>query len=50
MLLLYTPGGLEDFFAERASAESVRLGSRQPDEIDAIGRRYGMRVLPLETQ
>lgn len=45
MLLLYTPGGFEGFFAERASAESVRGGSLQPDEIDAIGRRYGMRVV-----
>jgi len=45
MLLLYTPGGFEGFFAERASAESVRGGSLQVDEIDAIGRKYGMRVV-----
>jgi len=45
MLLLYTPGGFEGFFAERAAAESVRGGSLQPDEIDTIGRRYGMRVV-----
>jgi hypothetical protein len=37
MLLLYTPGGFEGFFAERAAAESVRGGSLQPDELDAIG-------------
>jgi hypothetical protein len=45
MLLLYTPGGFEGFFAERASAESVRGRSLQPDELDAIGRKYGMRVV-----
>jgi len=45
MLLLYTPGGFEDYFAERATAESVRGRSLQPEEIDAIGRRYGMRVV-----
>ena len=45
MLLLYTPGGFEGFFAERASAESVHGRSLRPDEIDAIGRRYGMRVV-----
>ncbi|HEY6961126.1 MAG TPA: cupin domain-containing protein [Gaiellaceae bacterium] len=45
MLLLYTPGGFEGFFAERASAESDRGRSLRPDELDAIGRRYGMRVV-----
>ena len=45
MFLLYTPGGFEGFFAERASAESARGRSLQPDEIDEIGRRYGMRVV-----
>lgn len=45
MLLLYTPGGFEGFFADRVSAETTRGGSLQPDQIDAIGRRYGMRVV-----
>jgi mannose-6-phosphate isomerase-like protein (cupin superfamily) len=45
MLLLYTPGGFEGFFADRASAERARGRSLEPEEIDAIGRRHGMRVV-----
>jgi quercetin dioxygenase-like cupin family protein len=45
MLLLYTPGGFERFLVERASAESARGGSLPPEELDAIGRKYGMRIV-----
>ncbi len=45
MLLLFTPGGFDGFFAERASEESVHCRSLRPDELDAIGRKYGMRVI-----
>jgi quercetin dioxygenase-like cupin family protein len=45
MLLLYTPGGFEGFFADRASEETVRGRSLEPEELDAIGRRHGMRVV-----
>jgi quercetin dioxygenase-like cupin family protein len=46
MLLLYTPGGFEGFFADRASAEAAHGRSLKPEELDAIGRRHGMRVVP----
>jgi hypothetical protein len=45
MLLLYTPGGFEGFFADRFSEETSRGRSLEPGELDAIGRRYGMRVV-----
>jgi quercetin dioxygenase-like cupin family protein len=45
MVLLYTPGGFEGFFAERASAESIHDRSLRPAELDEIGRKYGMRVV-----
>jgi quercetin dioxygenase-like cupin family protein len=45
MLLLYTPGAFEGFFADRASEETARGRSLEPEELDAIGRRHGMRVV-----
>jgi mannose-6-phosphate isomerase-like protein (cupin superfamily) len=45
MLLLYTPGGFEAFFADRASEEKTHGRSLEPGELDAIGRRHGMRVV-----
>jgi mannose-6-phosphate isomerase-like protein (cupin superfamily) len=45
MLLLYTPGGFERFFADRVSEETVYGRSLEPEELDAIGRRHGMRVV-----
>ena len=45
MFLLYTPGGFDGFFAERASGETAHGRSLRPDELDAIGRKYGMRIV-----
>ena len=44
MLLLYVPGGFEGYFAERAREEAASSGVLSASQLDAIGRRYGMRL------
>jgi quercetin dioxygenase-like cupin family protein len=52
VLVIYTPGGIENFFAdagERAERREVPPAPSEPPDIDrlmAIGRKYGMEIRP----
>ncbi len=45
MLLLYLPGGFEGYFLDRAAREAAAGSQLSAAELDAIGRRYGMRLV-----
>jgi mannose-6-phosphate isomerase-like protein (cupin superfamily) len=45
MLLLYTPGGFENYFEERQRGEAQHGRGLSRDELDAVGRKYGMRLV-----
>ena len=44
MLLVYAPGGFEGYFEERQRDEARHGGSLPPDQLDSLGRKYGMRL------
>jgi mannose-6-phosphate isomerase-like protein (cupin superfamily) len=44
MLLLYAPGGFEGYFEERQREEERHGGVLGADQLDALGRKYGMRL------
>jgi mannose-6-phosphate isomerase-like protein (cupin superfamily) len=45
MLLLYLPGGFDGYFEERERDEQRAGGRLSAEQLDAIGRRHGMRVV-----
>lgn len=44
MLLLYSPGGFEGYFEERHRDEVQHGGSLRPDQLESLGRKYGLRL------
>lgn len=44
MLLVYSPGGFEGYFKERHLDEAQHGSGLSPDQLDSLGRKYGMRL------
>lgn len=44
MLLTYAPGGFDGYFQERQREEERHGGVLSADQLDALGKKYGMRL------